>query len=225
MTKNAIVIPVGPDEAHARYLEECLASVEAQERPPDFVIIVDDMHGGLDEFMTYEPPRQIYRPPWRLGVGGAFNAGVALAHARGADLAFMLGADDTIEPGCLRQLETVYGERGGRDGFYWFDVRYSDGRLQSTPCNFAAVTPDLWRAIGGFPPESGVGAMDSMFVSVMLKHYGMRDMPHVAGGPYCIVRVHDEQETAKATGLQAAIHQVRNWLTINHRPTRWGRYE
>lgn len=232
MTRIAVVIPVGPEEHHARWLDECLQSVAEQTRAPDFIVIVDDMHGGgfhgLDA--VFGPPAasniEVYSPPWHLGVATAFNVGVALAHQEGCDLALMLGADDRLEPRVLERLVQKYEGEGKRDGFYWLEVQYQSGEQQALPCNAAAMTPGFMRATGGLPVEASLGGMDAALVSALLVH--APDMLiHVPGQheSRVWVRQHEHQEGARLASYgQEAILAVRNVFTRDFRQPTWGRF-
>lgn len=226
MTRIAVVIPVGPEPHHAAYLAEALESVEAQTRPPDALVIVDDMHGGLkaDGYETVI----VYEPPWRLGVGHAFNAGVAIATSPkegDCELALMLGADDRLEPRVVEHLATAYEQRGAAEGLYWLDVIYSDGEEQGLPCNAAAFTRGWFRESGGLPIEASSGGMDAALVSAMLVHrpgalYHVR-----APEARYWVRRHAQQEGARLNAYAAAMIPIRQVFTETWRPTTWGRYE
>jgi glycosyltransferase involved in cell wall biosynthesis len=225
VTRIAVVIPVGPEEHHAAYLIEALQSVEAQTRVPEVLVIVDDMHGGLkaDGYETVI----VYEPPWRLGVGHAFNAGVAVATSPklgDCELALMMGADDRLEPRVLEYLVAAY-ERQHAEGFYWLDVIYSDGEEQGLPCNAAAFTRGWFRESGGLPIEASAGGMDAALVSAMLVHRSGL-LHHVDGpeGRYW-VRRHAQQEGARLNAYAAAMVPIRNTFTELWQPTTWGRYD
>lgn len=229
--KIAVVIPVGPEQHHARWLTECLKSVALQTRPADFVLIVDDMHDGLDGPGDWAPeglpPVETYRPPWRLGVAHAFNHGVAKAFEAGADLAVMLGADDILEERVLAEIERTWERRKRADGYYWCEVLYSgsgemDGQTQALPCNCAAVTPKLWETTGGFPIESASGACDAALISILMIHKP-KSLIQVAGRPAArfIHRQHEQQQTRNQP---PGIIPIRGWLTETYEPTQWGRY-
>jgi len=226
MTRIAVVIPVGPEPHHAAYLAEALESVEAQTRPPDALVIVDDMHGGLkaDGYETVI----VYEPPWHLGVGHAFNAGVAIAtspKAGGCELALMLGADDRLEPRVLEYVVASYEANERRDGYYWCDVIYQSGEEQRLACNNAAVTPGFMRATGGLPVDASSGAMDAALISALLVH--RTDLlVHVDGhkdGRFWS-RQHAQQETARMNRYAAANGIIRDVFTQHFEAPRWGRY-
>lgn len=95
LTVSAIV----PVHDGARYLGAALASITAQERPADEIIVVDD--GSSDESAAIAravPGVRCWSQP-RRGVATARNLGVA--NASGAILAF-LDADDLWTPDKLR---------------------------------------------------------------------------------------------------------------------------
>jgi len=228
----AVVIPVGPQRHHARWLDACLISIARQSRLPNFILIVDDMADvelpDLSRQVGGDKLPEIikYSPPWRLGVAHAFNHGVAKAFEHGADLALMLGADDLLETRVVEALAQTYLKRDGRDGYYWSEVLYSggeiDGHHQTVPCNCAAVTPGVWRETGGFPVESAHGACDAAFISILMIHKPSW-LVHVPGMPSSrfIHRLHEQQATRDgAPGIDA----VRGWLTDRYVPTEWGRY-
>lgn len=230
MTRVAVVIPVGPEEHHARWIDECIASVQYQTRAADDIVIVDDMHGRLlDEYVSpyiapYNPGT-IWKAPWRLGVATAFNIGCALAFERGSDLALMLGADDRLEPRVIERLVETYEREGGRDGYYWHGVLYQDGTEQGLPCNDAAVTPGFMRATGGLPVEASLGGMDAALVSILLVHHPDW-LIRVAGSESRFwSRQHAGQEGARLASFgQDAIIAVRHVLTRDFRAPTWGRF-
>lgn len=228
MTKLAVVIPVGPREHHCAYLGDTLASIAAQSRVVDHLVIVDDMHGReLDDMVC--PPGvatfEVYRAPWHLGVAGAFNHGVMRAFAQGCDLALMQGADDTLEENLADRIVQTYETRSRADGYYWCEVQYSSGEQQSLPCNAAAVTPGFMRASGGLPIEASLGGMDAALISAMMVH-DPASLIHVPGqdGGRVWVRQHAMQEGARLNRYGDAIVQVRNVFTAMFERPDWGRY-
>lgn len=216
--KITVAIPVGPYPANQRWLDECLDSVEEQSERPDEIMLIDDM-AALD-MDSRNGKYRIWNSPWRLGVGAAFNIGVALARN---ECVFMLGSDDRMLPNCLAQCRMAYEREKGRDGYYFVGVRYMDDREdQNVPCNEAMVTQGLWRETGGFWPESGVGACDAALISTMMVH-----MPDkiIKVGENALVeyRPHAETDTAGRTPWQGAILQTRDLLTSTWVKPEWGR--
>ena len=224
-----VCIPVGPKPHHAKWLDECLSSLVAQTKQAEEVLIIDDM-AGLDFTKLKEKfptlPIKYYKAPWLLGVAHAFNFGVALA---ATEATFMLGADDTLEPNCLKECEEVFSRNGFRkDTYYYVGVKYmSTGVEQYLACNAAMVTKELWKRCGGFPVESALGAPDTMLLSIMLKH------GELAGRMACVntkktlynYRDHELTETKAKAFLYGAIGIVRNELTASWSKPEWGRYE
>lgn len=225
-----VAIPVGPMPHHAEWLDECLASVRAQTRRPDEILLIDDMH-DIDR-RYYAADTRVWRAPWRLGVPAAFNAGVALARN---NCVFMLGADDTLEPECLelcaREWEIV--ERSGEADpdlcWYYVAVRYMGGEQpdQFLPCNSAMVTRTLWRATGGFPAESSVGSCDSMLISMFWNRPSVIRFAGVAAGKIlCNYRVGNATESgSKSSEWQGPVFAVRDLLTRGWSAPAWGRFE
>lgn len=96
----AVVIPC---HNYGRYLAEAVASVAAQSRPADEIVIVDD--ASTDETPTVSahlvarhPGIQILRHEFCVGPARAFNSGV---DATSSDLVVILDADDRLGPGYL----------------------------------------------------------------------------------------------------------------------------
>lgn len=214
----SVAIPVGPKPSHRRWLGECIDSVRHQTMPTDDILLIDDMAGlkPLDGV-------RIWRAPWLLGVPGAFNAGVSLAHNQ---CVYMLGSDDWMEPQCLEECWRAYEANRRRDAYYYTGIRYTDGRadpVQTVPCNCAMVTKGLWRQTGGFPPETGTGACDAALIS----HLWGSDLlvPVADGRPLLNYRVHPETDTAGRAAWQGVILASRDILTRNWTEPQWGRYE
>lgn len=232
-----VAIPVGPEAHHCEWLRECLDSVAAQTEPPHTILLVDDMHGLRQHdgwLAEWAPGHRLggvrerdgirvdrYEAPWRLGVPGAFNFGVALART---ELVFMLGADDRMLPGCLEACRLAYEREGGRDGYYYAAVRYLDDRDdQNVPCNEAMVTKGLWRATGGFAPETGVGGCDAALISAMMVHKP-NDIIRIGEEPLVEYRPHPNTDTAMRGPWQGAILEARRILTDGWRAPTWGRF-
>lgn len=232
MTTISVVIPVGPAEHHARWLDECLASVAEQTVRPDSIVIVDDMHGRdlsarCERFEAASGiPMTGLFPTWHLGVGSAFNFGVAHALMQAEhDLALMLGADDRLEPRVVERVVATYERHAGRTGYYWCETEYESGEQQRLACNNAAMTPGFLVQTGGLPVEAAVGGMDAALISAMLAH-NPGSLVHVPGedGARYWSRQHADQESARLNRYGAAMGIVRDVFTQHYRPTSWGRY-
>ena len=228
MEPITVAIPVGPEDHHRQYLGLCMESVRHQLRDGDEVLFIDDM-GDLSQFVFVSPAvgvtNSIYRAPWRLGVAHAFNFGVALARNR---FVLMLGADDELAPNCLdRVREAIAADRDPESAYFYLPLRYMDtGEVQTVPCNAAVVSRKLWERTGGFQPESAVGACDAAFISTLMVHRDAGRLVQVGTEPLYYYRRHPLTDTAtRSPGWQGPIIAVRNLLTEEWKPTKWGRYQ
>lgn len=228
MTRVGVVIPVGPEQHHGTWLLEALQSLTMQTRAADYLVLVDDMHGlKYPTCPANVRAFELYRPPWRLGVGHAFNHGVARAlHLGGCDLVLMMGADDKLEPLVVERAATAYDHYERKDGYYWYDVVYEDGSEQSLPCNNAAVTAGFMRETGGLPVDASSGAMDAALISALMVHRPelLLHVPGDGGGRFWS-RQHPGQETARMNRYAAANVVIRDVFTQHFAPPQWGRYD
>lgn len=221
----SIVLPIGPEPRHQMYLRECIESIRAQTMKPAATVVVDDM-AKADPFILQEAPNlMIHRNPWRLGIPASFNVGVAVAPTQ---CVLMLGADDTLDPTCVERCWYAYNHHQDPDArYYYLGVKYMDtGEEQFLACNAAMVTKTLWRQLGGFPPQSAVGACDTMLLSIMTgnEHAGILTPVSETQTLYNYRR-HDESETAHLSDWQEVIFRTRHILTRDWNPPNWGRYE
>ena len=105
----SVVIPC---HNYGRYLPEAVASVSAQTRPPDEVVIIDD--GSTDdtpaviaEISKAMPAvRSLSRSPAR-GPAQTFNDGI---RASEGDLVMLLSADDRMSPAYLERMEEAFAD-------------------------------------------------------------------------------------------------------------------
>lgn len=235
-TNISVGIPIGPEPRHIRYLKECLDSVYNQTVRPDGIVLINDMnaidHAELMRLVDYKSPNRVpymYMAPWKLGIAHAFNFCVAKSIS---DFVIMLGADDTLEPDTIEQcLDAIDRVENPDMTYYWFGVKYSDGREdQYVPCNGAMVSKNLWKVTGGFPTESAVGAPDTMYISTF--GYG-RKFPKLVkfecvnkDRPLYNYRVRKNSDTNKKVGTwQVPIMHARDILTDTYELPTWGRYE
>lgn len=252
----SVCIPVGPHAWYKTYLAEALESIMAQTMLPHDVVLIDDMAGLTVEDLKpliREPSdgavasvvecaegrfpirvmheghefARVWRAPWRLGIPAAPNVGIALGQA---DLVFQLSCDDRLLPTCIEECWHEWERQRDPLGYYWVSVEYSTGELQRLPCGHAMVPRLLWQHTGGFPPESGVGACDCAFISMLLTQ-GARagTLYEVAGGvPLYWHREHELQYTKHQRAHPASIIDVRKvfgdeWEPVSADP--WGRLE
>lgn len=207
----SVVIPVGPLPHHRAWITETLESLQAQTRRPDKVILVHDGCETVDLIDGLS-----YKLVWnemRLGMVASFNRGVAMAQ----ELAITLGSDDKLLPHAIEDALRTWDKVQIANAYYYFDVVYSDdGRTQSVPCHAAMVHASWYRAIGGLPPESAVGAPDTIFISMMLAKRIEASIVRIQSHtpPYWY-RVHEHTDTRKRGDqrLQTAISLVRDYLS------------
>ncbi|MFY8220576.1 MAG: glycosyltransferase family 2 protein [Pirellulales bacterium] len=119
MTTISVIIP-----AHdaAETLGETLASVRAQSRSADEVIVVDDGSSDDTAMVATAGGAAVVRQAQR-GVAAALNAGL---QATQGDFVAFLDADDLWEPDCLRAQERHLAARA--------DLAGSVGRFSEFPC-------------------------------------------------------------------------------------------
>ena len=229
-TNVTVTIPVGPKPEHQRWLQECLLSLLDQTiRPKQILLINDQARIDFDVLRAMFPTGlrgrdwptlDIWATPWLSGVAHAFNYGVALAEHK---VVVMLGSDDMLLPRAISDLNETIAKEQDHTGYYWFDVEYSDGETQSAPCNAAATTKEFWNLTGGFPPESAIGACDTMLLSACIARPDLGKHLHnvKSEAPPYYVRRHADTETAKKGDLQNAIFSVRDWHTRNWERPEW----
>ena len=218
----SVVIPVGPYVNNIAWLDDALDSLVKQTVQPKSVIFIYD---GMDPIYRrstdfYGIPFYHYRPPWRLGVGHAFNFGVALSKS---ECVFMMGSDDVLAPECLEYCLERYAQNEYRDAYYHVPVSYmSDGHVQYDPCNAAMVTKGLWRKTGGFPIEAPT-APDAALISILMVHIPEALVSVGDGRPLYYYREHDETDTRKHGRYHAedVIVRTRNILTEEWQPPVW----
>lgn len=202
---------MGPHPANTRWLDECIDSIDPTIAS---ILLVDDT--GND--VKLEPFRSrvdmIYKPPWRLGVGHAFNFGVALAKT---ECVFMLGSDDYLHPSCLNECWNSYIAHNRLDAYYSVTVKYiNSGQVQQIPCNAAMVTKGFWKMTGGFPVACHT-APDAALLSICMAH----KLPVVcipSQEPLYYYRDHPETDTIKHAAWHDVVIQVRNLVTLEWQP-------
>ncbi len=229
-----VVIPVGPNASHQKWLSEAIQSVIDQTYSVDEILLIDDMADidresleAIDGMATIDtndeslPTLNIWKSPWRLGVPHAFNFGVALARN---ELVFMLGSDDWLEPTCIDECVNRWLKNHQQDAYYYVGVHYTDGRDdpdQTVPCGEAMVTKGLWKATGGFPLETASGACDAALMSIMIKHHQKWLVAVAVGAPLCNYRVHHETDTANRGSWQGVILETRDLVTREWKAPNW----
>jgi len=94
-------------------LKRCLDGINAQSRPCDGVIVIDNASNDGTEEMLLEsqlPNLKVYVLSHNTGASGGFNAGFRIAYQLGADFVWMMDDDVIPEPDALQKL-TEAGEK------------------------------------------------------------------------------------------------------------------
>jgi hypothetical protein len=222
----SVVIPVGPNPANTRWLDEAVLSVSEQtwaKRPDGGVnlVLVDDMAGLSTHMVPSDLPTTVWLAPWYLGVAHAFNIGVAIAPS---ELVFMLGSDDWLEADCIERCVEEYKRQRDDLGYYYVGVRYLDtNELQDQACHAAMVTKALWRRTGGFPIQSSSGAPDAALLSILIGNYPRagRHWKVSQGRPLYNYRRHSETDTASKGPWQGVILSTRDLVTREWTPRQY----
>lgn len=214
----SVVIPVGPYPANRRWLQESLDSVRAQTYKADEILIIDDM-AFLEQEEVGDDVR-IWKCPWNVGVACADNFGVALAKN---NLVVLFTSDDWLYPWCLQNCIDTYQKYQDELGYYWFDIEYSDGRIQRCASGPAMVTKALWKHTGGLPPEASSGASDALFNSILIAHHGEagRQYQIISEEPPYWFRMHDECGNAYRGPWQGVILETRKLCSDLWKSPEW----
>ena len=109
-------------------LKECIAGLDAQTRPLDRIIVVDnDSSDGTPQWLATQKAT-VFRQPNSGGAGG-FHRGIAEAYAQGAEWIWVMDDDSIPEPAALERLtaSTFFGDQ--RTGFLASLVLWTDGQV------------------------------------------------------------------------------------------------
>jgi rhamnopyranosyl-N-acetylglucosaminyl-diphospho-decaprenol beta-1,3/1,4-galactofuranosyltransferase len=87
-------------------LAECLAALERQTRPPDRLLVVDNAStdGTPEMIRDRHPAAEVMTLAANRGGAGGFAAGLAAAHAGGAEWAWIMDDDTIPSPTALQRL-------------------------------------------------------------------------------------------------------------------------
>ncbi len=155
----AAVIP-----AHNRELliERAIASVLAQERPADEIVVVDD--GSSDRTATvvegYGDHVKLIRQP-QSGVSVARNTGVEQSSC---DFIAFLDSDDIWNASHLRRMDDAIVATGGEAVVYFSDLRTAQDRLGATYWELAGMSIGGRYELRQDPTEWFFGAVQPMHV-------------------------------------------------------------
>lgn len=153
------------------YLEEMLASIQAQTRPAHAYIAEDRSTDGTHEWLRDHPGLYagMRRNRKRLGWAGSLNAAAALALDDGCDALFTASADDRLHPECIARCAAVLGADGGRDFVVPYAQQFgeADHVQASLPdaglddlvrwpplIDKALIRREVWETLGGYSPAA-----------------------------------------------------------------------
>lgn len=202
MSRVAVIIPV---RNGARYIAEALDSVQAQTRPVDDIVVVDDgSEDGTDGIVRAHDSKPRYLRQEPQGAGAARNRGVTASDA--AFLAF-LDADDLWLPDKIARQLAALGDPStdlafthveqfvspdAASGGFRFEAGPLPGRLPST----LLVRRALWARIGGFDPSLRVGE----FIDWCKRAYESGAREVMVPDVLCRRRLHRDNASGPAQG-------------------------
>jgi rhamnopyranosyl-N-acetylglucosaminyl-diphospho-decaprenol beta-1,3/1,4-galactofuranosyltransferase len=115
-------------------LEQCLAALAAQTRRADRVLVVDNASSDgtaemLRERTGADPALEVLTLAENGGGAGGFHAGMAHAHAAGADWLWLMDDDTIPESACLAALLGAVQRAPQPPALLASTVRWTDGRM------------------------------------------------------------------------------------------------
>jgi len=157
MIKLTVAIAVGPGDYNKRHLHKCLDSIRQQQRPPEYVLIVDDAaHLDFDDPMFCDLGRRGIRThkfAWNLGICAAYNTCVSLAPT---DWVYLMSSDDELMPHALLEAEKAIVGNDEKIGWYWPFLFYDkpkpehpEGLVVTWPVFVGVVHREIWLRSGG----------------------------------------------------------------------------
>lgn len=151
-------------------LLQALAAVQAQTRPPDAVIVVDNASadGTAAAVRDHFPAARLVTLPVNTGGAGGFAYGIALALADDAGLLWLMDDDTIPEPGALAALVAArHRFPGPPPALVASRVLWTDGRPH--PMNTPRARPFAGRARRASAAAAGcVPVRSASFVSILL---------------------------------------------------------
>jgi len=192
----SIAIPVGPRKNHRKWLRECVENIKVQLGEDDSILLVyEPPYEASDPHFADDVPvqRQVVKVliPARIGVAAMVNLSVGYAEN---EHVLLMNSDDKLLPDALEAVREAWEKHQDRQGWYYLNTLYSDGREQKSASGVAMVCKSHFLKIGGYPPESAVGYPDWMFLSLMQERGLITTYP-VSDKYLHWHRVHPEQET------------------------------
>lgn len=214
----SVIITVGPNPVYKQFLYECYSSITSQEFSGTVeIILVDDAaHIAFDEmFLDSFFDWKLITNTWNLGQAASINIGCAAAS--GKYLLIIGGSDDRLLPGAIQKMYDTAESLRGKFCVYPVLVT-SEGETSDLPQGVWMLPKwDVWGWLGGYPYEAGIGEVDSIFCSVMLKN-GV-SMNRADSEPLYWHREHPDALTANKSSLRAqAAGIIREMCTKEVKP-------
>jgi hypothetical protein len=234
-TNGPTVSVIVPCYHYGHVLEECVASVLAQQGIDVQLLIVDDCStDGSAEVgrRLAERDERVEFRHHRENLGLIATANEGLEWARG-DFVLLLSADDLLLPGALRRAATVMAEHPNVGMVYGRAIRASEdrpvaraaGRWRATKvwsgadwirlrCRSghnciaspeAVVRTSVQRAVGGYDPQ----CHHTSDLNMWLRIAAVADIAHIRGAPQAIYRVHADSMWRSQEGPMADLHERR----------------
>lgn len=206
----SVIVTVGPHPSYKKYLQECLNSIHAQEGIAELeIVIIDDAAHIVPEESPWPAYARIwkeegrsetyYKNPWNLGQAASINIGIANAQY---DLIFVMGgSDDILMSGCLQTCLKTWQDQNAKFCCVHPVIVTSEGETSTLPQGVWLFSREkVWAPLGGYPREAGIGEVDAIFCSVMLKQ-GVK-MIQAGGEPLYHHREHPHSLTATKSYLR-----------------------
>jgi len=246
MNQVTVLIPVGKGP-YKSWLPEAIDSAINQSVPPGEILLVDDAAGITDQdmhnwFGKYPEPlrfhsgylvfnklvwwwegappeREIWISLWRLphkiGFSQAFNCGMEVAIF---DNIMYLAADDILGVDAIKDSLAAWETNHEKDGWYSLTYESPSGGICDIPINAAMITRNLWRWMGGYPPEAFAGP-DALALSRLMVHAPDRIIKVAPGKVNYHIREHPQQETKTvAQPYSEEMTSIRNKATAAFKP-------
>ena len=201
-------------------LEGCLKRLEAQDRPPEATVVVDNASGDGTGAMLAErfAGVEVLRLEENVGGGGGFARGVERALAAGADWIWVMDDDTWPEPGALAGLLAGAARAPTPPALLASVVRWKDERLH--PMNVPWVRPRPACSWAAAAAAGLVPVRYTSFVSLLVS----RDAAQRHGGPaaHYFLSGDDIEWTARmlrdGSGYLVPESVVRHWTPEPHAP-------
>jgi rhamnopyranosyl-N-acetylglucosaminyl-diphospho-decaprenol beta-1,3/1,4-galactofuranosyltransferase len=206
----------------AAVIEQALAGLRRQTRPPDAIVIVDN--GSTDATLNRDFPKDVtvVRNSVNLGTSGAIRIGFAHALKHGFDWTWVFDADSVPEPDALENLLTFFERLPASDRervcFLACRLRNAEGEVRHIPMIFthsaieyvpvdgdaAATSCDCFIWTGSLfrmPAVAAIGLPSADYVLDMAEiEYGYRAW-RLGLTSYMVHRSVTDQDVGRAPGV------------------------